>query len=96
MFIETGDEVYTGMIVGEHNRSNDLEVNVLKAKQLTNFRASGKDDALKMAPARKMSLEQMIAYIDADELVEVTPNHLRLRKKILDSNERKKLTKTKS
>jgi len=90
LFVTSGDQVYTGMIVGEHNRPNDLEVNVLKSKQLTNFRASGKDDAIKIAPHKKLSLEQMIAYIETDELLEVTPNILRLRKTILDSNQRKK------
>lgn len=90
MFITSGEKVYTGMIVGEHNKPNDLEVNVLKSKQLTNFRASGKDDAIKISPHKKLSLEQMIAYLELDELLEVTPNMLRLRKRILDSNQRKK------
>ena len=93
LFVIPNDKIYTGMIVGEHNRSNDLEINVMKSKQLTNFRAAGKDDAVKIAPAKKLSLEQMIAYIEDDELVEVTPNYLRLRKKFLDSNERKRQNK---
>lgn len=83
------------MIVGEHNRDNDLEVNILKSKQLTNFRASGKDDAIRLTPPKIMSLEEMIAYIDEDELVEVTPKSLRLRKATLDSNERKKESRKK-
>jgi len=90
MFIPSGVKVYEGMIVGEHNRGNDLEVNVLKAKQLTNIRASGKDEAVKLTPHRRLSLEQAIAYIEDDELVEVTPKSIRLRKRLLDPNERKK------
>jgi GTP-binding protein len=90
LFVETGEDVYKGMIIGEHNRENDLEVNVLRAKQLTNFRASGKDDTVKIVPAKKMTLEQMMSYIGEDELVEVTPNHLRIRKIHLDPNDRKK------
>ncbi|MFD2235218.1 translational GTPase TypA [Phaeospirillum tilakii] len=90
MFIPAGVKVYEGMIVGEHNRGNDLEVNVLKAKQLTNIRASGKDEAVKLTPHRRLSLEQAIAYIEDDELVEVTPKSIRLRKRLLDPNERKK------
>ncbi len=88
MFIGTGDRVYQGMIVGENSRDNDLDINVLKAKQLTNVRASGKDDAVILVPPRKMSLEEMIAYINDDELVEVTPKSLRLRKRYLSPNER--------
>jgi GTP-binding protein len=90
MFIESGDKVYEGMIIGEHNRENDLEVNILKAKQLTNFRASGKDDGIKLTPPKKMSLEQLMSYINDDELLEVTPTSLRLRKKLLCPHERKK------
>lgn len=93
MFIHPGDKVYGGMVVGQHTRDNDLDINVLKAKQLTNMRASGKDEAIKLIPPLKMSLEQMIAYIDEDELVEVTPKSLRLRKKFLDIHERKKAEK---
>jgi GTP-binding protein len=89
MFIKPQDVVYNGMIVGEHNRSNDLDVNVLKAKQLTNIRASGSDEAVKLDPPRQMELEEMMSYIEDDELVEVTPNSLRLRKKILDQNARR-------
>ncbi|MGE5504277.1 MAG: translational GTPase TypA [Actinomycetota bacterium] len=90
MFIPAGVKVYEGMIIGEHTRGNDLEVNPLKAKQLTNIRAAGKDEAVKLTPPRKMSLEQAIAYIQDDELVEVTPKSIRLRKAILDPNDRKK------
>lgn len=93
-FIESGDEVYQGMIIGEHNRGNDLEVNPLKAKQLTNIRAAGKDDAIRLTPPRKLKLEQALTYIDDDELVEVTPNAIRLRKRYLDPNERKRREKT--
>lgn len=90
MFIKSGDKVYEGMIIGEHNRENDLEVNILKSKQLTNFRASGKDDGIKLTPPKKMSLEQLMSYINDDELLEVTPTSLRLRKKHLCPHERKK------
>ncbi len=89
-FIGSGVDVYEGMIMGEHNRPNDLEVNPLKAKQLTNVRASGTDEAVRLTTPRKMTLEQAIAYIDNDELVEVTPNFVRLRKRHLDPHERKK------
>jgi len=90
MFITPGTEVYSGMIIGAHAKGRDLEVNPLKAKQLTNIRASGKDDAVALTPPRKLSLEQAIAYIEDDELVEVTPNHVRLRKRHLDPHERKR------
>jgi GTP-binding protein len=88
MFIGHGDKVYGGMIVGENSRDNDLEINVLKGKQLTNIRAAGKDDAVILVPPRKMSMEDMMSYIKEDELVEVTPQSLRLRKKYLTSQER--------
>ena len=88
--IGSGVEVYDGMVIGEHTRGNDLEVNPLKAKQLTNIRASGKDDAVTLTPPKRLSLEQAIAYITDDELVEVTPNHIRLRKRFLDPHERKR------
>ncbi|MEM7023002.1 MAG: translational GTPase TypA, partial [Pseudomonadota bacterium] len=81
---------YPGMIIGEHSRPNDLEVNPLKAKQLTNIRAAGKDDAVQLSPPVRMSLEQALAYITDDELVEVTPESIRLRKRQLDANERRK------
>ena len=90
MFIPAGVKIYEGMIIGEHSRGNDLEVNPLKAKQLTNIRAAGKDEAVRLTPPRKMSLEQAIAYIQDDELVEVTPKSIRLRKRLRDPNERKK------
>ena len=90
MFIDPQDKVYMGMVVGENSRDNDLEINVLKGKQLTNIRASGSDEAVRLVPPKKMSLEEMISYINDDELVEVTPENLRLRKRELDPNERKK------
>lgn len=90
MFVSPGEKVYQGMIVGEHSRENDLEINVLKGKQLTNVRASGTDEAIRLTPPRVLSLEEMIAYIGEDELVEVTPKSLRLRKKLLDPNDRKR------
>ena len=89
-FIGAQEAVYTGMIIGEHSRDNDLEVNPLKGKQLTNVRASGTDEAVRLTTPVTMSLEQAIAYIDDDELVEVTPNAIRLRKRFLDPHERKK------
>ncbi|MDA0674924.1 MAG: translational GTPase TypA [Proteobacteria bacterium] len=90
LFIDPGIDIYAGMIIGEHNRGSDLEVNPLKAKQLTNIRAAGKDEAIRLTPPVRMSLEQAIAYIDDDELVEVTPKAVRLRKRLLDPNERKR------
>jgi GTP-binding protein len=90
MMVQPGDSVYQGMIIGEHTRDNDLEVNPLKSKQLTNFRASGKDENVRLTPPKLLTLEQAIAYIADDELVEVTPNHIRLRKRLLDPHERKK------
>ncbi len=94
MFIGHQTPVYQGMIVGEHNRENDLEINVLKGKKLTNMRASGTDDATILVPPRKMSLEEMMSYINDDELMEVTPKNLRLRKKHLCPNERKKASRS--
>ncbi len=93
MFIEPGTSIYDGMIIGEHSRGNDLEVNPLKAKQLTNIRAAGKDEAVRLSPPRRMSLEQALAYIDDDELVEVTPKAIRLRKRLLDPHARKRASK---
>lgn len=90
MFIDSGVPVYIGMIIGEHTKPNDLEVNPCKSKQLTNIRASGKDDAIDLIPPRKMSLEQGLSYIQEDELLEVTPKTLRLRKRILDPLQRKR------
>ena len=95
MFINPQDMVYEGMIVGEHNRDNDLDINVLKGKQLTNVRASGTDKAIILTPPRIMSLEEMITYVNDDELVEVTPKSIRLRKKYLSAVERKKHSRTK-
>lgn len=90
LFCDAGVQVYEGMIVGENSRGNDLCVNPLKGKQLTNMRASGKDEAIKLTPPRKMTLEQAMSYIEEDELIEVTPGNIRLRKKFLDPNERKR------
>jgi GTP-binding protein len=90
LFVDPGDVVYGGMIIGEHSRGQDLEVNPLKAKQLTNIRASGKDDAVVLTPPVRMTLEKAIAYISDDEMVEVTPNHIRLRKRELDPHMRKR------
>jgi GTP-binding protein len=91
LMIDPGEPVYEGMIVGENAKSEDLEVNPLRSKQLTNFRASGgKDDAIRLTPPKRLSLEQAIAYIDDDELVEVTPKSIRLRKRHLDPHERKR------
>ena len=92
-FIGAGEAVYQGMIIGEHSRENDLEVNPLKGKKLTNVRASGTDEAVRLTTPVRFSLEQAIAYIDDDELVEVTPNHIRLRKKLLDPHDRKRSQK---
>lgn len=90
MFVEHNSPVYVGMIIGEHNKYNDIDVNPTKSKQLTNIRAAGKDEAIDLIPPRKLSLEQALAYIQADELLEVTPKSLRLRKKILDPIARKR------
>jgi GTP-binding protein len=90
MFVSPGEKVYVGMILGEHSRENDLDINPIKEKKLTNIRAAGKDEALLLVPPRKMSLEQAIAYVEDDELVEVTPTAVRLRKKHLDPNARKR------
>ncbi len=90
LFVDAGVKIYLGMIVGEHSRGNDLDVNPLKAKQLTNIRASGKDDAVRLSPPRRMSLEEALSYIQEDELVEVTPTSIRLRKRFLDPHKRKR------
>ncbi|WP_270938567.1 translational GTPase TypA [Falsiroseomonas oryzae] len=90
LFVDPGAKVYVGMIIGENSRGEDLEVNPVKEKKLTNIRAAGKDDALLLTPPRRMSLEQAISYIEDDELVEVTPGAIRLRKRFLDPHERKK------
>ena len=93
LFLDPGIPVYEGMIVGEHNRENDLVVNVCKTKKLTNMRAAGSDDAVKLATPRRFSLEQALDYIAEDELVEVTPSNIRLRKKVLKEGERRKFEK---
>ncbi len=95
MVIDPGVKVYQGMIIGIHSRDNDLEVNVLKGKQLTNIRAAGKDEAVKLTPPVRMTLERALAWIQDDELVEVTPKSIRLRKLYLDPNERKRFEKQK-
>jgi GTP-binding protein len=90
LFVKAGDSVYEGMIVGENSRENDLLINVTKAKQLTNFRAAGKDENVVLAPPRQFTLEQAIDYIENDELVEVTPVNIRLRKAVLKEQDRKR------
>jgi GTP-binding protein len=91
LFVDPGEAVYLGMILGEHSRDSDLDVNPIKEKKLTNIRAAGKDDAMLLIPPRRMSLEQAIAYIEDDELVEVTPTAIRLRKRYLDPHQRKRM-----
>jgi GTP-binding protein len=93
MFVGAGEKTYEGMIIGENARWDDLDVNPIKGKQLTNVRASGKDEAVRLTPPRQMSLEQAIAYIGDDELVEVTPKSIRLRKQILNPSFRKRRVK---
>ncbi len=95
MFIADGEDVYEGMVIGENSRSDDLDVNPLKGKKLTNVRASGKDETIRLTPPRRLTLEQAMAWIEDDELVEVTPAAIRLRKAYLDPNERKRAAKTK-
>ena len=93
MFVGAGEKTYQGMIIGENSRADDLDVNPMKAKQLTNVRASGKDEAVRLTPPRRMTLEQAIAYIEEDELVEVTPKSIRLRKQVLNPSFRKRRVK---
>jgi GTP-binding protein len=93
MFIDPGEQVYEGMIIGENSRSEDLEVNPMKGKKLTNVRAAGKDEAVRLTPPRKMTLEQAIAWLQDDELVEITPKSIRVRKKHLDPNARKRASR---
>jgi len=93
MFIEHGTEVYEGMVIGIHSRDNDLVVNPTKAKQLTNIRAAGTDENILLTPPIRMSLEQALEFIDDDELVEVTPKTIRIRKKLLLEHERKKASR---
>ena len=95
MFIKPQQKVYAGMVVGENSKQGDLEINVLKGKQLSNVRASGTDEAIRLIPPRELTLEDMITYVGDDELVEVTPKSLRLRKKFLDANDRKRFGRSK-
>lgn len=95
LFISPGAEVYEGMIIGIHCRENDLVVNPLKAKQLTNIRAAGSDENILLTPPIQLSLEQALEFISEDELVEVTPKHIRLRKKFLLENDRKRAARSK-
>jgi len=92
-FVEPGEKVYEGQVVGEHCKEKDIPVNAAKGKQLTNVRASGKDDAAKVRPARKMSLELALEYIQEDELVEICPNSLRIRKRLLKEGDRRRQTR---
>ena len=93
MFVEPGDPVYEGMIVGEHVRTGDLDVNVCKEKKLTNIRAASADEHIKLEPPREITLERAIEFIEEDELIEVTPEAIRLRKRIRDQNRRRKAQK---
>ena len=93
LFLGAGVEVYEGMIIGQHAKENDLVVNACKGKKLTNVRASGSDEAVRLVTPRTLSLEQALEYINDDELVEITPKSIRLRKRYLDANERKKMEK---
>ena len=90
MFVGGQEDIYEGMIVGENSRDNDLVVNIVKEKQLTNVRASGTDENIVLTPARRFTLERAIDYIQEDELVEVTPSHIRMRKKLLTESDRKR------
>ncbi|WP_176597627.1 MULTISPECIES: translational GTPase TypA [Sphingobium] len=96
LMVGVGEALYEGMIIGQNAKPEDLEVNPMKSKALTNFRASGKDDSIRLTPPWKMTLEQAIAYIDDDEMVEVTPKSIRLRKRYLDPNERKRMSRAKA
>lgn len=95
LFVKPGDRVYTGMIVGEHSHDNDLDFNICKEKKLTNIRAAGRDENIILTPPRDMSLEKALEWIAEDELVEVTPKSIRLRKKALDATARYKLEREK-
>ena len=95
LFISPGEKLYEGMVIGENAKPQDLEVNPLKSKQLTNIRTTSKDEAVRLTPPIKMTLEKALAYIEDDELVEVTPKSIRLRKKFLDANDRKRAEKAK-
>jgi GTP-binding protein len=96
LMIEPGDHVYIGMIVGENARENDIPVNPVKEKKLTNMRSQGDGKGIQLSPPLKLSLERALEYIDVDEYVEATPKNLRLRKKILDENQRKRSEKKRS
>jgi GTP-binding protein len=96
MMVDPGDEIYEGQIVGIHSRDNDLVVNPMKGKQLTNVRAAGRDDAVLLTPPVRMTLEQAMEFIEDDELVEVTPRAIRLRKRLLKEHERKRASRTKA
>ncbi|NPA50842.1 MAG: translational GTPase TypA, partial [Epsilonproteobacteria bacterium] len=95
LFIKPQDKVYNGMVIGEHSRPGDLEVNPLKAKQLTNMRSAGADEAIKLVPPRKMTLEGALEWIEDDELVEVTPKSIRIRKKYLNEADRRRAQREK-
>ena len=92
LFIAAGEKVYSGMIIGQNGKAEDIELNVCKKKQLTNTRSSGADDALRLTPPKILSLEQALEFIDTDELLEVTPKSIRIRKKVLDPTMRKRST----
>jgi GTP-binding protein len=96
MFVHPGDEIYEGMIVGEHNRSNDLVVNICKTKHVTNIRSSTKEETTKLKAPREITLEEALEYIDDDEYVEITPKSIRLRKRFLKKSERDKYEKQKN
>lgn len=93
MFVSPGDALYEGMIIGIHSRDNDLVVNATRTKQLTNFRVSGKEDAIKITPPIDLSLEYAVEFIEDDELVEITPKSIRVRKRHLSENERKRASR---
>ena len=96
LFVGPGEKVYSGMVIGQNGKAEDIELNVCKTKHLTNTRSSSADDALKLVPPKVLSLEQAIEFIDQDELLEVTPKSLRIRKRILDSRDRKRAAFRKS
>mgnify|MGYP002229891037 CR=1 FL=1 len=96
LFVGPGEKVYSGMVIGQNGKAEDIELNVCKTKHLTNTRSSSADDALKLVPPKILSLEQAIEFIDQDELLEVTPTSLRIRKRILDSRDRKRAAFRKS
>jgi len=96
VFWGAGEDVYTGMIVGENNKDNDLVVNVCKEKKLTNMRTSGHDDHITLTPPVIMSLEQILGFLNEDELAEITPKSIRLRKKVLNENDRKRYGRTRN